>query len=46
MAGIALPENHKFQIQVKIAEMEFNTDDKKTAVFEENGKVISSYNRY
>jgi hypothetical protein len=46
MAGIALPENHKFQIQVRVAEWEFNTDDKKTAVFEENGKVISSYNRY
>ena len=46
MAGIALPENHKFQIQVRVAEWEFNTDDKHTVVFEENGKVISSYNRY
>jgi hypothetical protein len=46
MAGIALPENQKFQVQVRVAEMEFTTDDKKTAVFEENGKVISSYNRY
>jgi len=46
MAGIALPENEKFEIQVKIAEMEFNTDDKKTVVTLSNGKVISSFNRY
>lgn len=31
---------------MRIAELEFNSDDKKTTVFEEGGKVISSYNRY
>lgn len=46
MAGIALPDLYKFTVQVRVAEHEFNTDDKKTSVFEENGKIISSYNRY
>jgi len=31
---------------VRIGNVEFNSDDKKTAVFEENGKIISSYNRF
>jgi len=46
IAGIALPENQKYTVQVRNGNVEFNSDDKKTSVFEENGKIISSYNRF
>lgn len=46
MSALALPDPFKYTVQVRIGDNEWETDDKKTTVFEEGGKIISNYNRY
>ena len=46
MSALALPDPYKYTVQVRIGDNEWETDDKKTTVFEEGGKIISNYNRY